>query len=267
MIDIIRYYKLVNKNVRILTHGLCAKSIYGRLTGPKVLVNSVPKAGTNLLQELMQNIPIMRGRITRTFSLKNGEKYLVNQLSNIKKGQCVPAHISYNAEIDRAMGKLGIRHILIIRDFRDVILSNIKYLDGIHKSHPHNLVFAKLTTLDEKIDACLNGVPEVKMMAWPVLINRYRSWLNSDKVLVVHYENLVSKNKKVSEDEIGRIVEYIGIHNDVDVAMIRKNMFNPRGLTFNAPGVAKWENGFAPYQISKLNEALGDELNFYGYEI
>lgn len=130
----------------------------------------------------------MRGRVTRTLTLRGGEGSLVKTLSGINRGQCVPAHIPDRVAVDTAIDERDICHVLIVRDFRDVILSNIQYLQGIHKSHPHNVVFEKLSTLDEKIDACLKGLPEINMMAWPELIKNYRGWLSSENILIVRYE-------------------------------------------------------------------------------
>lgn len=43
-------------------------------------------------------------------------------------------------------------------------------------------------------------------------------------------------------------------------------MFNPKGVTFNNPGVEKWKTAFNQGQIKLLNEALSEELIFFGYE-
>ncbi len=265
--EIRRLVKQIRKHFRILVDGVGPSAIQGRFIGPKVLINSIPKAGTNLLQELILLLPLMRGCVRRTLTLRKGSEWLVNELSSLKKGQCAGAHVSYDAAVDKAIRENGISHVLIVRDFRDVIYSYIHYLHALHKSHPHNTVFGGLSTLDEKIQACLSSRPEIGMMAWPEMISRYRQWLSAGDILVVRYENLINQDSKIAEAEIHRIIDYLNLMPEIDVSEVRNKMFNSKGLTFNAPGIGKWKKNFNQHQIAVLNQALGEELMFFGYEI
>lgn len=265
--EIKRYIKQVRKQSVFLAGGLRLTALYGRFVGPKVLVNSVPKAGTNLLQELVTLLPLMRGKVTKTFSLMNGVDELVYKLNGLQKGECAPGHVLYDARIEQAIKENDIRHILIVRDFRDVVYSNIRYIETIHVTHPHNKVFSKLSTLDEKIQACLLGNPDVQMIALPYFISQYREWVTCGNALVVRYENLLSLDRNIAEQEIRKIIKYLGIDADVDVAKVRAKMFNPNGLTFNSPGVDKWRKNFTQEQIALLNSSLGEELSYFGYKV
>lgn len=40
-----RYYKQANKIISMLLPGMRPTAVHGRFVGPKVLVNSIPKAG------------------------------------------------------------------------------------------------------------------------------------------------------------------------------------------------------------------------------
>lgn len=267
MIDIRRFVKQASKQSKILLGGLTPSALQGRFIAPKVLVNSIPKSGTNLLQELVLLIPQMRGQITSVLHLDNGAESLVQKLTRLKPGLCAPGHIAYAAEIELALQTQNIRHIFIVRDFRDVIYSNISYLARGHISHPHNQLFANLANLDAKIQACLTGHESLGIQAWPVLIHQYRGWLNAKDILLVRYENLVSADAKVAEAEIARILEYLNLGTTIDLSMLRKKMFNPKGLTYNAPGINKWKHNFNAQQIALLNQVLGEELAFFGYSV
>lgn len=262
-----RIAKQINKNASILAGGLAWSALKGRFVGPKVLINSIPKSGTNLLQEFVNLLPLMRGKVTKVLSLDNGAEQLVKKLYRFSKGQSVHGHIAYHQAVDNAIQANGIKHLLIIRDFRDVILSNIRYLESHHVSHPHNVVFSKLKSMDEKIHTCLVGAPEGGIRAWPDLIRDYRGWLSSEKIHIVRFENLVSKNSIIAEGEIHKTLEFLELKIETDVSKIRTEMFNPKGLTFNSPGVNKWKTAFSQQQIKLLNEALAEELNFFEYPI
>lgn len=262
-----RLIKQLRKVSRICAGGLTLSAIRGRFIGPKVLANSIPKAGTNVLQEVVHLIPLMRGKVTPTWTLRTGSRWVAKRIASIRNGQCVPAHISYDEIVAVALKKYKVHHILIVRDFRDVILSNIHYLDRIHRGHPHNAVFSQLRSLDEKIHACLVGLPEVGMMAWPELVRSYRPWATMNDVLVIRYENLLSGATEVAEEEIKRIVDFLGIDFRGDISRIRKLMLNPNGLTFNAPGTEKWRSAFSSPQIKMLNDAFANDLEFFGYKV
>ena len=266
--EINRLIKQIRKHSTFLARGLRPTALHGRLVGPKVIVNSVPKSGTNLLQEIVTLLPLMRGKVTPT--LMNRTDSLIIKLNALKKGQCVPAHIQYEVCIDQAIKENDIRHILIIRDFRDVVYSNIQYVESIHITHPHNKFLSTLSTLDEKIQAILLGAPDVKMIALPDFISKYRAWTMCGSTLVVRFENLISPDSNISEMEIHRIIDYLNIVSvvpDIDVSEIREKMFNPNGTTFNAPGIGKWKKNFNQHQIAMLNQALAEELIFFGYDV
>jgi len=268
MIDIERSRRQIRKNLQIWKGGLRPTAILGRYGAAKVLINSVPKAGTNLLQELVLQLPYMRGRIAKTYSLWPGkEDELCEKIKAIKDGQCVGGHITYDKRVADQLAECGVKNILIIRDFRDVILSNIRYLEKIHRNHPHNEVFAKLETLDRKIDACIVGVPEVNVRPWPELVHAYRGWLSTPDILVIRYEDLVSPDTRKSEYWINKIALHLEIHSGFEASAIRKSMFNPDGLTYNAPGIAKWKTAFNQSQIDRLTNAFAEELEFFGYSL
>ena len=204
----------------------------------------------------------------KTYALWPGqEDELCRKIVDIRDGQCVGGHITYDKRVADQLATSNVKTILIIRDFRDVILSNIRYLDSIHRSHPHNQVFAAIKTLDGKIDACLAGIPQVKMRAWPELIHSYRGWLSVPGILVARFEDLISPDANQSEYWIDRIAAHLEIDSGFIASDVRKAMFNPRGLTFNAPGIAKWKTAFTTSQIQTLNSALADELKFFGYSL
>ena len=238
----------------------------GRFIGPKVLINSIPKSGTNLLYELVNLLPLMRGRITRTLTSDNGSKIIVKKMAYFKKGQSVPGHIAYHDAIQNAIIANQIKHLLIIRDFRDVILSNINYLENIDINHPHNKAFKNMTTMEEKIEACITGLPEVGMASWPKYINSYREWLCSKNICVIHFENLINSDKYIVESEIYLILKHLNINQEIDINTIRKKMINPNGLTFNKPSANKWKTHFNSHQIKLLNDAFSEELIYFGYD-
>ena len=267
-----RLLKQVRKQSQILIKGLRPSALLGRFVGPRVLINSVPKAGTNLLQEIVLRLPFMRGKISRTLHLSHGSDAMIRKLTSLRKGQCMTGHIIYDEAVDIAIQASGIKHVMIIRDFRDVVYSNIQYLATGHISHPHNKLFAQMSSLDEKISACLLGSEVLDIRPWADLMKDYRGWQNSKEILIVRFENLMNPDSKISEAEIYKVAVYLNPNISIldtatmkmELGEIRQRMINPKGLTFSAPGIDKWKGNFNQNQISRLNEALREDLIYWG---
>ena len=261
-----RNYKLARKFTRMILLGMRPSCIRGRFTGPKVILNSIPKCGTNLAQEILLNFPVLHSPIRRTLLTQMGSARIMSSISAIRRGQFVPAHIMYDQLYEDALAKHVVKMIFVVRDFRDAILSHIHYIDKIDVSHSHHKLFAGLKSMDEKLQACLNGVPGT-LRGWPDLVAGFRGWVKSDRVLVVRFEDLIDGgdegvNRK--REVICRMASFLEI-NDVDVDLVLSKMYDENGLTFNAPGIGKWKRGFTSAQIEKINTLLADDLRYFGY--
>ena len=258
-----RHYKLVRKFSKIALLGLRPSRAIGRLVGPKLILNSIPKCGTNLVLEIIHRFPKMHGKVAPTISDKMGEKVLA-RVAAISKGQCVPAHLFYSKEVERVMAENDIKMIFVIRDFRDAILSHINYIDKIHVGHAHHEVFSRFSSMDEKIDACLSGI-DGTFKSWPELVDGFKGWMTSDRVMLVRYENLIG-DKDEAKALIKKMASFLGV-GSINAERIFHSMFDKGGPTFNAPGVGKWKKAFSQGQIVKINDVMGERLAMFGYQV
>lgn len=265
-----RRIKLSRKFIRIIGLGLRPTAILGMTKGPKVIINSIPKSGTNLIQEMLHNFPLLRGVITRTLTSKMDENLLTCKFRRIKKGQCIPAHLFYDKKLENIMIDKDIRMILVVRDFRDAILSHINYIDNIDVDHPHHLLFSGLSSLDDKIDICLKGAPESGFTAWGDLVHGFRGWLASSRVLMVRFEDIIGRQSHDEPDKrrasIIKIAEFLDLRG-VNIDFIVSKMYDKRGLTFHSPSSGKWKIILSAPQANKITSCLASELSFFGYDI
>lgn len=264
-----RFIKMSRKFIGIIVWGLRPSALQGMISGPKVIINSIPKSGTNLVQEMLHNFPLLRGVVAQTLTSRMSKELLVKKLRGIKRGQCLPSHLFYNREYENILVEEDIKMIFVIRDFRDAILSHINYVERIDVTHPEHDVFAGLKTLDEKIDVCMKGVPG-KLKAWPDLVNSFKGWMASDRVMTVRFEDLIGKYGGGDDERqyalIVKIGEFLNIPN-LNVNDIVVSLYNEKGVTFNAPSIGKWKTYFNTSQVEKINFYLGKELEYFGYQI
>lgn len=262
-----RWTKLVRKFSWVLLLGLRPTAILGRFVGPKVLINSIPKSGTNLIEEVLHYCPLTRGKIQRTLLPTMAMDKIIHKLSSLKKGQCIPAHLYYSEEVMDVITSNGIKVIFVIRDIRDSLLSHITYLEKIDTTHPHAKIFEKYNSLDEKLEIYLNGSEE--FLRWSDFVNNYRGWYTAKQnVLVVRFEELINpEDNWISRtNTLKSIAAFLGFDN-IDIDYIADKMINEKGLTYNAPSVNKWINIFTKEQKDKVSTNLADELFFLGYSI
>jgi hypothetical protein len=94
--DKYRYY--VKRKINIILQGLNPSQIEGRFKGPKVILNSLPKSGTHLIETLFFELPLMRHYGGRTIMINahdNSCSKNLKRVEKIKKGQFIPAHIQF----------------------------------------------------------------------------------------------------------------------------------------------------------------------------
>jgi hypothetical protein len=263
-----RALKLSRKFAGIFLNGCRPTSIKGRFTGPRVIINSVPKSGTNLVQEILHQFPLLRGRVTKTLTSEMNEEELLRKVASIRRGEVMPAHIFYDEKIASLMCKEDIKMIFVVRDFRDAMLSHINYIDQIDITHPHHQVFAGLKGLDEKIDACLLGVRD-KFQSWPNLVRGFRGWVNAENVMLVRFEDLIGEvgggNGETQRAVVIEMANFLGIELP-DVQKVIRNMYNENGLTFNAPEIGKWKKKFSQEQVERINAFLLEDIRYFSHK-
>ena len=259
--------RLVLKNLRIASWVLSKESWDGRFNGPKVLVNSVPKCGTNLVQEIVQNWSGMRGSITRT----KGGPWLGESdslIARISKGTCVTSHYHYSTGLAEHCRAKNVKVIHVVRDFRDALLSHINFIGKIGEGHKHGRLFTETTTFDDKIDICLDGVNGT-LLGWKDMLPLYNGWLDSG-AHILRYEDLCNsefyEEGGVGVKRIAELSKFLEVGMP-EIEKIQRVTNLSSGLTYNSPGISKWKKGFNAEQLTKVNSALESHLRLWGYEL
>lgn len=269
IIYFVRWFKrklsLVRKFAGIWLLGLRPTAFEGRKQGPKVLLNSLPKSGSNLVLELIHHLPLMRGRITKTLVTELGVANILSEIDKIKMGECIPSHLAYDPEIEQKLVDCDIRLIFVIRDFRDAILSHINYIDRIDVTHRFYDLFGEDKSLDEKLDICLNGVPG-RHDTWDKLADSYKNWLTARNVLIIRFEELISFDERTQHRTIDALAKFLNIEID-SATDLASTMINHNGATFFQPSAGKWKQVFCSAQVEKINAVMARALRDYGYDI
>ena len=129
------------------------RKLFGRLSGPKVLIVSVPKSGTHLLLHTLSLFPTLRIKETIVGAQ---EIDLLNSITKIKPGQIVGIHERRTDEIDVLLESRNIMALFLIRDPRDVCVSRMHYLMHEHE-HPKHDYYKSLSNNFERLNVTITG--------------------------------------------------------------------------------------------------------------
>jgi len=262
--------------------------------GPPVFVNSLPKAGTNLLLKLMRLLPSIhhvRLYLNREevglYRPRAGEPRLrigvdtpadvslrrvARRVRRLPPGTWFSGHVPYSPSFLTLLTDSGIKMLLIIRDPRDVVLSNAKYLAS--PPHRFSTSFRKLSR-EEQVLASIQGLPAAGRR--PALLDireRVTSvmpWLHAKPlVYVTRFERLVGPAgggcPEAQLSEIMSIAGHLRIGLDVEHARdIGQQLFGGTH-TFRKGQIGSWRGEFTEAHVIAVKELLGDLLIELGYE-
>lgn len=259
--------------------------------GPRVLATSVPKAGTHLVASLLKNFPQMMfsGRHssladwalpgTRSDVAGNVPELdwdrLEHALKTVNRGHFMTAHFPAVPELRELLRRLEYKTVFMIRDPRDVVISNAFYITRL-KRHFLNERFNKdMSTLDERIMACITGLPATEASSGLISIGQrvtnYVGWKDDPDTHLCRFEDLVGANGGGSNDTQRREIEAIAAHinrglSPGDVQRIAMKTWSQESSTFRKGVIGDWRNHFNDAHKDAFKRAAGQEIIDLGFE-
>ncbi|MEO0972636.1 MAG: sulfotransferase domain-containing protein [Pseudomonadota bacterium] len=163
---------------------------------PPVIVNSIPKSGTHLLLQIARALP--RTRYYGSFlawasSLdlkKRPQKVIDFHLDRVAPGEAIGAHLHYARRTSEKLASLNALHLMIVRDYEEIVRSEAHYLAHMNRFHRMAREFRGRSP-DECLDLVRNGSPQ-RPDLWPSFEERtrvYEGWFDDPHVLIVRYED------------------------------------------------------------------------------
>lgn len=261
-------------------YGLTPGKLLAAWTGPEapgVLANSIPKSGTNLLVRVLYLMKPLRRKLMRTLTDRPGVDVL-QSLTHIRPGQIAAAHLYFSEELAERIDALGLKHLLMVRDPRDIAVSNAFYLarkDSRHRLYPY---FSSLPSDSERLTAAIQGVAADKtpdgMEGFDLgrHLKNYLKWSTSPDCLIVRFEDLVgpegggARSRQLAA--LARIRDHLGLaFSDEELESIAQQVFDTRSRTFFKGQIGNWRNHFEASHKETFKHIAGNELLQLGYEL
>lgn len=266
-----RFFIFSRKIIRAQLMGLNVSAIQGRFNGPRVLSNSIPKAGTNLMERLLTFMPGMRMAPFRTLlDWDSCSARTERRLLRLHKGQFINAHLPAHQDILDLLNKQGIKTIFLIRDPRDVVISNYKYVNEIDTTHFSHKFIAALSDDNARLTAVINGI-EGAVASVNELWRRFDGWFNDPGTLVVKYEDLIGEQGGGTRDVQLASIRAISLHLGFNlpscvIEHIGKNIYSTKSSTFRKGKIGNWKDTFTAEHVDLFKAQSGDLLVRLGYE-
>lgn len=264
----------------LLRVGCLARYITG--TENRIILNSIPKSGTHLLSKIIKESGIIKnsgfffadihhGRIIRDY--RDSELYF----KYISKNCYLGSHMPYSPENESMVNKYGYKMILMVRDPRDVLVSQLHHCLNRSTNRAHKYIIER-STREEQLKSFLygfepsNDMPVVESIA--KYYERYEKWI-SNGALVVRFEDLVGNKgggkDSVQLETVKRIMNYISdspIEEDVineKARLISDNVFDTKSNTFRSGQIGGWSNGLTNSEKTLISSNLTGVGSGFGY--
>jgi len=246
---------------------------------PPLLANAVPKSGTQLLLQILRALPGTRyygGFLASTPSLTLRERSTSNlqrRIGRLAPGEVAGAHLFHHPEIAAALAARNVAQAFLIRDPRDVAVSEMHYLTRRapwHRMYPY---FARLPDDAARLSLAICGLPGDGAALYPDIgrrFGRYLGWLEEPGVLAVRYEDLISTRRSAA---LRSILVKVAEHREADrftdgngVARIVANIRPERSPTFRVGRAGAWSEVFTERHRDEMAAVAGELLVTLGYE-
>lgn len=269
--DLDRALVFSRKIARTQVKGLRLSALVGRFNGARVLSNSIPKAGTNLMERALTLMPGMRMAPFRT--LMDWDRLSAKterRLNSLHRGQFINAHLpSHPALLDLTAAR-GIKTVFLIRDPRDVVVSNCKYVSEIDTTHYSHKYVAQLDDEEARLMAVICGI-EGAIASVSELWRRFDGWFNDPNTLVLKYEDMVGPRGGGSErsqlKQVAAIAAHVGYElSDEQISAIATNIYSTKSSTFRSGKTGAWRGSFTDKHVVRFKQLTGDLLVRLGYE-
>ena len=266
----------------------------------RIVANSIPKSGTNLLARLLTLLgfeqtsemgirsrlvagpfapvrKLLRARSKEKVTIgvaspqRIDRRWLERRLSRVDEGCFVTAHCVYSPELASLFAGGRMRVVCIFRDPRDVAVSQMHYIKQRSEHFAHE-AFLKLPTDHERLLHSNRG-GELGGRRLQSLDERYRQflgWQDADNAMMVKFEDLVGPrgggSAEVQRRTVERVARHVGLEPDERMMRtVEENIFGVSN-TFRKGQIGGWREEFSEEHAQSAREIAGPLLVELGYE-
>ncbi|GIU97212.1 MAG: hypothetical protein KatS3mg013_1015 [Actinomycetota bacterium] len=239
-------------------------------SAPKVLGVSIPKAGTHLVERALCLHPRLYRKILPTITgAKLGRGGLDGLLARLGPGEVVLAHLRFDPAYPGDLRRRAVRGVFLVRDPRDVVISQARYAMGRTDHWAHGL-FAARADERERLRLAIAGDERGGLRSIGRRLADYAGWLEAPGVLVVRFEDLVGArgggDPRRQREAVAGLYRHLGLEPDDDlVRRVCERLFSADSPTFRRGTIGQWRSTLDAELLALLEDVAGEQLARYGY--
>lgn len=254
--------------------GLTPKKIWTRLSGktktaPRILSITMPKSGTALLQRILVLHPVLSRAWLPTLGRRNLEIWADARklFTPIKPGKIISSHFDYDVQLaDLMRNELSYKMLLMVRDPRDAVISDMHYIQT-WPGHPLKDQVKAMGDDKTRLMALIQGRDGIRNIRDQVL--RFAEWTRYAHT--VRFEDAVGKGGGGSDETqlacVQGIFDYLGIPmSESEAQWIATNARSGKTQTFRTGRIRNWEKVYDDELKDAFRAVAGDLLIDLGYE-
>lgn len=199
-------------------------------------------------------------------------RWLKRRLGKVPDGGFVTAHCIYTPELASLFGEEGMKTVCILRDPRDVAVSQMRYIEE-RKQHFAHKAFTALPSDRERLLVSIRGgeLGGRRLLSLDERYRRFSGWSEDPQTVVIRFEELVGAkgggSAETQGETVERVASHLGLRTDEQrVREVQEVLFG-EGKTFRKGQIGGWREEFSAEHERAIKEgAVGPLLVELGYE-
>lgn len=236
----------------------------------RVFCVCIPKAGTHLLERALCLHPRLYRRLVPTlFDANIGRRGGLDRvLGALRPGQVIMSHLPFQPEYPKTLVRRGARGIFLIRDPRDVVVSETHYIARRPDHHLHR-AFSTRDTFQSKLRLAIVGDAEFGVPSMAERLDEFGGWLDAG-CLVVRFEDLIGPSgggdRTRQEATVRGVYRFLELaEDDRLIGSVCERLFSSASPTFRRGEIGEWRRTFDQELERLFEEVVGSRMRSYGY--
>ncbi|MCH2049457.1 MAG: sulfotransferase domain-containing protein, partial [Trichodesmium sp. ALOHA_ZT_67] len=189
---------------------------------------------------------------------------LKHWLNLIQPGKYILGHIPHTPLLNPLLADLNSHHCLIIRDPRDVFVSNFNFILDTRKMGCKSLLrddFVDKSETERFNFLLQGGYAKERRVQIRSFAERYRgmlAWRDEPGCLLLRFEDLVGEAGGGSYEKqletVKKIALHLGVSFDNHISSKLEEIYNPNSRTFRTGKIGGWKNSLDQGHLERLIE-------------
>jgi hypothetical protein len=247
-----------------------------------ILVNSIPKAGTNLLLNIVLSIPNTRyvNDMSAAMACHDPNEralLLKRMITDLQPGSMYTGHIPHSAGIADWLAEQKIKQVFIYRDPRDITVSLYHYImREVTPRHAYHDLYANFASDHERLMATIRGIGEGRYkyrhsaesnLNIQIYCEIFLDWLKDSNTHAIRYEDLVSSDRRTSLKVVSGMLRFLGVtpRQELTASIFDHGKDPARSRTYRRGVHGSWKSEYSQQHIDAFRQVAGDLVERLGY--